>query len=246
MLRFSILFFLFTLPSWAIISIRPVDVGESALGWQRQISTAFGTTRGNSDTDKYNAGIRVQYDRKNSLLTFNADYSYGKANNVKNINKSYIHLRNIQGITPDVVFETFTQAQKDEFQKLNLRVLFGIGPRIRFSESKKWGNLYLGLSAIYSLEKQKERSQDKYTLGSIYISHRLAINSSVDVTYTGYYQPRFKDMDDYHVLQNAQLKVKLIEDFSLLYTAQHNYDSNPIVGVKKSDVSQTLSIAYEF
>jgi len=246
MFRGFILIFILTIQSWAIVSIKPVDIGDKEPGWSKQVFASFGTTRGNSDTDKYNAGFKVHYDRANSVSTLNGDYSFGKANGVKNIDKSYIHLRHLHEIVPYVVLEYFTQAQKNEFQKLNLRLLFGAGPRIRVSESQEWGNIYLGASLIYSVEDEKEIENDKFGMGSLYLSYKHKINSSVDITYTGYYQPRLDISNDYRISQTAEVKVKLIRDFSLLFKAQHNFDSTPATNVEKSDVAQTLSIAYEF
>jgi len=246
MFRLFIFMFILTLKLSAIVNIMPIDVGDSMPGWSKQISASFGTTRGNSDTDKYNAGFQIQYDTFNSVSTLNGDYSFGKANGVKNIDKTYLHLRHIRGINRNVVMEYFTQAEKNEFQKLNLRLLFGLGPRIRLSESKGWGNTYLGLSLIYSIEDEKSSSQKEYMMGSIYLSYRHKVNSSVDITYTGYYQPRLDALDDYRILQTAEVKVKLIKDFSLLLRAQHNFDSRPYTNVEKTDIAQTLSIAYEF
>jgi len=246
MLRLALLVFILTLQSWAIISIEPIDIADNKPGWRKQIFASFGVTRGNSDTDKYNAGIQMQYDATNSVSTLNGDYSFGKANGVKNIDKTYLHLRHIHGISSDVVMEYFTQAEKNEFQKLNLRLLFGMGPRIRLSESKEWGKIYLGLSLIYSIEDEKSNSKQEYGISSIYLSYKHKINSSVDVTYTGYYQPRLDFIDDYRILQTAEVKVKLIKDFSLLIRAQHNFDNKPYINVKKSDIAQTLSVSYEF
>lgn len=244
--RFLLLFSLLLIPAFAIVTIKPMDIGEKALGYSGEFSFAWTSNRGNSETDTTQAGLYVQKDFNRSLYFIKGSYKYGENAGQKNIDNSFIHLRRIHKLSTHVDDEQFTQQQSDTFQNLTLRTLVGAGLRIHRGDPKKYGRFYLGLGGFYLTEKEQGLGEADYGRGNFYLSYKYAPRKDYTFALVTYYQPRMDQSSDYLQLSTAELNLAFNKSFSIRFAVNYNVNSHPLPGVNAYDYSQTTALKYKF
>ncbi|MDH5464228.1 MAG: DUF481 domain-containing protein [Thiovulaceae bacterium] len=244
----KLLIFLLVLHSslFAIVSIKPVDIGEKNSGFSVDMMASWSSNQGNSETESFNFGNAIQYDAKQTLTFINASINYGTAKGETNVDKGFIHLRNIYKIVNHLDWETFVQRQRNAFQSLTSRLLLGGGMRINGQLPLIGGKAYLGLGAFHVKEEETSLATKNFARANIYLSYKLKATKNLSLALVSYYQPRFTDLSDYLLLTTTQFDLKINKRFSLLLSINHTMDSLPAQGVSSYDFSQTTALKYKF
>jgi len=227
----------------AIVAIEPIDIGTKEKSNNSEINFDLSNSYGNSQTQKINIGAKTDHSNNTHYAFILGNYSYGKAKNKVNIDKYFIHARYLQTLYKKNVFEFFSQAESNVFQKLQLKLLLGTG--LRFKTMK---TLYLGSGLMRVEEKLKNKSVDKYDMANIYISYKniFKFKTPLKMVYNIYYQPRLSDPNDCNIIQNIYFSIPLNSHLNIQFKINYKHDSTPAVGVKKEDISQQTSITYIF
>ncbi|MCX6074162.1 MAG: DUF481 domain-containing protein [Campylobacterales bacterium] len=234
----------------ALVSIAPVDIG-SKTGFSGTVGGALGSKSGNTNTDDYSLGVRLQYDEGVNYLTWGTfTYNYGKSNSIKNEDKLYTHLRFIHSLYDDNwCSEFFIQSEQDKFKNINNRSLAGAGVRWRIFNSTEMGKGYIGVGAldekIFYTQSEINPNENNARLNS-YLAYTKNFTEFSKLSYIGYYQPKLSDGSDYITSQNIELIVPIFEKLNLMITAFYLYDSHPAIGVKKEDVQYRTSFTWKF
>ena len=63
---------------------------------------------------------------------------------------------------------------------------------------------------------------------------------------TTYYQPAVDDFNDFRVLEEATLSVKMTDNLALNLSLNLSHDSKPPQAVKKTDTTYSTGIEYSF
>ena len=125
--------------------------------------------------------------------------------------------------------EVFSQIQNDQFKKLKLRQLNGVGVRSEILKGKK-DIVSIGLGAMTDFEIVEDTDQLDYRATSyISVAHGFDKENRNQVTLVGYYQPLFNHPEDYRINAEMNLKSSLIDslNLSLELTVVYLYDTNP-------------------
>jgi hypothetical protein len=88
---------------------------------------------GNTQGISVGGGLGGGWARDPHLLFAYARFDYTKYAGVTSVDKSFAHARYNYEFAPWIWGEVFAQAESDEFQRLTLRNLFGVGPRARLA-----------------------------------------------------------------------------------------------------------------
>jgi hypothetical protein len=171
------------------------------------------------------------------------DYAYGEATDVKNNNTGSFHLRYAQGFSTDWFWESFAQAEFNEFQSLTLRTLFGGGLRWRIHQSEK-GGLFLGMGSFYEDEDIDGDADQANFRGNIYLSFRRLIGEQFEAVLVAYYQPNFNIVDDYRLRLTGGFESKITESLQLVNTISYMTDTRPPAGIQQQDF--TYSVVFNF
>ena len=231
---------------FAIVTIKPIDIGEKPLGYSGELSFSWKSNRGNSEIDTTDAGIYLQRDFNNSLYFVKSSYSYGEADGTKNIDKSFVHLRRIHKLSEHFDDEQFIQQQSNAFQDLTLRTLSGAGLRVHTGDPKTSGRLYFGFGAFYLIEKERSFPEETYARSSFYLSYKYAPRKDYTFALISYYQPHIERSSDYLQLSTMELNLAFNKSFSVKFSVEYNVNSLPVLGVKPYDYSQTTAFKYKF
>ncbi len=129
------------------------------------------------------------------------------------------------------VWELFGQVEYDEFLRLDLRALGGTGPRFTLL-AKEQGAVHVGTAYMLEHESQDPDlvAEHPTTLAhrwTSYLSFAFSPTDSLEISSTGYIQPRFTDFSDFRILNESELSVAITEHFSLGVAFTLRHDSDP-------------------
>jgi hypothetical protein len=183
-----------------------------------------------------------------AFLSTAAHYSHlGRAVQVAN---TFAHLRYGYEFRDAVAAEMFAQAESDRFRRLQLRLLFGIGPRLTLFNGE-WVRLFYGLSYMYE--------HDVVTGGVVPVrpadAHRLSNYASAvlvlepkraSLSNTVYVQPRLDDVRDVRLLDVFALDVTVTGRLSAGLHATLRYENPVPLTVERADlmIKNTLGVVF--
>lgn len=167
------------------------------------------------------------------------------------VSKSFVHLRYHYELLRWLYPEAFAQSQHDKFQKLQLRQLFGVGPRFVVADEKDL-RVALGVSYMFEYERINVplgAPDDRATTAqrsSNYVTATWQPDSRVRMTGTAYVQPRWDDFGDVRVLLEGAVTTEIFKRLSVkvLFTVRH--DSRPPTDVKTTDAEVKNAFVLQF
>jgi putative salt-induced outer membrane protein YdiY len=234
----------------AIVNMEDLHTGTPKEGFGANVELALSNTSGNTDKQDYILGARLQRHKDkitNYLLLRGA---YGESAGVKSTENSFAHARHIYQWRPRLAAEAFVQAEQDTFARLELRGLAGGGGRYTLYQQADVGTAYLGLGAYFSSERIDDSFPDGGTeelwRASSYLILKYQATPNTALVSSTYYQPSVEGAEDYRLLEQAAMKVKLNDSLALIVAIDYRLDSEPPVGVEKNDATYTTTFSYEF
>ncbi|HEX4447189.1 MAG TPA: DUF481 domain-containing protein, partial [Polyangiaceae bacterium] len=184
------------------------------------------------------------------LIFAYARFDYTKYSGTTSVNKTFAHARYNYEFAPWIWGEAFAQLQSDEFQRLDLRNLFGVGPRVRFFRAtgntpEKDANVKaptqtfdMFVGTAYMFERDVITAQVGATgpenqniqiwhRWSNYVTLQWQIDPRAIISTTMYVQPAFNKFSNVRLLDESILTFALTKLFAAGITATVRYDSEP-------------------
>ena len=232
---------------FAIISISPVDIGDKA-GLSGNVAASLETKRGNTDTDNYKAGLKINYDDNVSAVTWGEIAgSYGKSNDVVDTNKLYLHIRHIHALTPEVVrAEGFIQIQEDRYKDIKQRFLYGGDIRFKLPKTFKKSKAFIAIGAFNEHITYIDENVENNLRINSYLAYTAKLNKTSEVSYSLYYQPKIDDFSDYIESHKLNLKINVYKKLFLNFRITYDVDSKPANDLKKYDFYQETAFTLAF
>ncbi len=197
-------------------------------------------------------GGGVASERHLAFAYARADYSrYG---GVTSVNKTFAHARYNYEVTPGVWGEVFAQAQSDQFQRLALRSLLGIGPRFQIVHTAVPQDFDVYLGTSYMLERDAikvapgapDESVQLWQRWNTYATVQWQVDERVIVATTLYAQPAIPDYGNVRVLSESIATFKITKLLTASISGTVRYDSAPPTDVKTADaeIKNTLALTF--
>lgn len=172
-----------------------------------------------------------------SLYMVLLDTQYGEKRHKKNNDNQFAHLRWTQLLEGPWASEVFAQWQSDEFDHLSLRALTGGGGRYQWVQKEEQLDVAFGVGAFYeqeTLDLKTHRQSSYLERLNTYYSFKYRLNDQMNLVNSTYVQPAFSDADNYRVLFDATLSVKLTQKLRLNVVYRYHYNSHPAVNLLAS------------
>jgi hypothetical protein len=247
--------------AWAILSTpfdsnaqvntEPLRKKIKEKGWSVALLMNFTARDGNTEGIDFGGGggFGFRSGRHTAFIFGNGEYT--NYDNELTVANAFAHARYDYEIVPVLWGELFAQAQTDLFQRIKLRNLTGVGPRLGVYQSSTF-DLFLGTSfmlerdVIYVLPNVPEVGEYVESRWNNYLSLDYMPDPRIELATTVYIQPRFDDFSDYRFLGETALIFKVTSILSAQITATYHYDSNPPLGALPYDtmVKNVLSLTY--
>jgi len=242
---------LYLVPAHAIVNIEQQRGAIDKQGFNGSLHAAVDGATGNTDKVALNLGTDLRWRRKDTVDILLLDSAYGQSNGIRDTNRTFVHVRHIIIVSERRAVELFAQVEHDEFTRLQRRTLLGGGLRFRLLESTH-DHLDLGVGAIYVKETLDDipgltdGGTDYFWRLNSYLNWQAELNDTVRFVSTTYYQPAIDDPEDFRVLEDADLRVKLASDLDLKLSLEITHDSRPPQTVKPTDVRYLTGIELRF
>ena len=246
-----VLFCLLPLSAQAIVNIEELRGDKSGDGLSVRASIMASGASGNTDKSSVSAAGRMHWQSGPLASLVIASYDYGESNNVRDTNKSFLHLRQIRTYQPGRAVEAFIQAEQNQFARLDFRGLIGAGLRLTIADTKQT-TAAVGFGALHSWETLDKRpgltddgTETLWRLNT-YLALNQRFNEQTRFANTLYYQPAADDAADYRLLDEAALFVNISDRLDLKMSVDVTHDSRPPQTVEKTDVSYQPGLEYSF
>jgi hypothetical protein len=222
-------------------------------GFSNQFSLDVGYEKANNEVLDLASEYRLDYIKQknfHSFMIISLENAYEKEENTpKNIitNKGFVHLRTTKILTPEYQVEIFTQYEFNEFLLLNDRYLLGSGLRIGFNNNKL-STTYLGIGFMveketYNLDLENEKNLLRSTN---YIKNNIALNSTIDLSNTCYFQIASENLNDYRILYDGSLDFHVNDYFAITIEFNYRYDNDPQGDLGNSYIQISNGVSFNF
>lgn len=240
---FWALFAVFSVSTSAqIVNVQPLMRKENPDGFTLHVKGAFEWTTGSTQLLKVNLGLAGRYISGKHLVLGIADGGYAEESANRFISKTFEHLRYRYRFMKWFGMEAFTQYQYDEFRRIDLRFLGGLGPRfVPFSNDIL--EISIGSAYMYEFNRNAAGSypdssqENYYHRWSNYMNIDLDIAKNLSFFATVYIQPDLQDFSNYRLLNENTLTIKINSWFSIALHGTITYDSRPLYGVAPLNTS---------
>jgi len=217
------------------------------IGWSGSLGTTFSFTKNVQEVLNLSANAHVQYKAGKSLYLFLGDYKLLKGNNKALLNNMFYHLRYNRKLSELVRWEIFNQWQQNAVTGIKLRALFGTGPRFKLHRSERF-RLYAATAAMYEYEEERTKPVvlHKDFRSSNYLSFSYTPNEVVELVSTTFYQPLFRQLNDFRVMNQLALNIKATRRLLLTTSWDYLYDAFPAAGAPRNNYTITNGFTYTF
>jgi putative salt-induced outer membrane protein YdiY len=219
---------------------------EDEQGWSGMITGSYGASGGNSPQSTFEGSGRLQLRAKDNVWRLIGSGKRTTVQDVETANSVLGHLRHNYLLSERWATLAFLQYQRNPFQRLESRFLFGLGGRwlaVRGESTR----MYFGAAQMWEQEEiQDEQGEEKAQRFSGYFSLESKLSKHVGVDFLAFYQPRWSDFKDWRMFAEVLLTVELNGSLSLFtgYSWEHN--STPPAGVEETDWDTKTGFAFNF
>lgn len=245
--------FLSLLPvtTMAIVNMDGLHFDNQEDTFSADVDLSVSGSTGNSTSSKAALNTQLNWIDENSINLAILGYQYGENNNVRNVNKSFIHYRYIHKLNNSIDWELFTQLETNEFTRLSYRGLLGSGIRYSITNSETH-RAFLGAGAFHSKEEIEftqgltDDGIEEITRANLYFLSKYKITSTMSFSNVIYYQPRLNRLSDYRALLESKLDIKIHKDLTFRLSLDVEHDSEPSQTIKSTDVSYMTGLVIKF
>jgi len=230
-----------------VVNIESQRMQSDTTGWLGNFGTSFLFQKNAVEVMNVNLNAHVQYKTKKDLYLVLGNYSLLKASGQTFSDNLFYHMRYNHKFNAWLRWEVFTQMQQNSVTGIDVRLLAGTGPRFKLHGTKEFA-LYTATAAMFEYEKEQTVPPvyHRDIRSSSYISFTYKPSASAEFINTIFYQPLFRDVSDYRVLDELALKCKLAKKLSFTAGFYYLYDSAPADETPKLNYSITNGIEYDF
>ncbi len=247
----TFLLFFISLPVSAIVNMDGLHFDKREDTFTADLDLTVKGSSGNSNLSRISLNGQFSWLSDKSIHLAIMGYQYGENNDVASVNKSFAHYRYIHQLTDTTDLELFAQLESNEFTRLSYRGLIGTGVRFSVSNSESH-RAFLGMGGFYSKEKTEftigltDHGTEEFSRANFYFLSKYNLTSTASFSNALYYQPRLSELSDYRALLESKLDIKINKSLSFRLKLDIEYDSEPSLTIKSTDVSYMTGLLYHF
>ena len=231
------------------LSSQIVNIEERRLknedGWKGNIALNFSFTKNSKEILEIENLSQISYRKFRNFYMFINEIEVIRQNNSDVLNNGFQHLRYNYRFTKLLLMEAFAQHQFNQIQRIDRRVLLGVGPRFELINNDSL-KLNVGTHVMREWEKTSKGGEQNNYRSSNYFSINWQINKILNLSSTTYYQPKFDNFYDYRVSNNTVFTIGITQKLGIRFTYELLYDTKVPEGVPSTVYSLQTGITYVF
>ncbi|TDN95273.1 uncharacterized protein DUF481 [Salegentibacter sp. 24] len=195
------------------------------------LNADFAFNHSNTDglsVNQINATLTTQFKSKDLKKTylFLGNYKLIDSEEGNLQNSWFLHTRFNYKFSQLLRGEFFLQGQYNQLLVVEQRNLLGAGLRLKWI-SREYISAYLGNSYMYEIEySDRAQTTNSNHRNSSYLSlSYLSKTNRFSITNTVYYQPLYKNLEDYRILEQFRLDIPLVNWFKVFMIYDYYFDS---------------------
>ena len=236
-----------------IVNIERILAGEPRPGMEGAVQLSVGLRQGNTESERLEGNGLVRWRTGASVFQVVLGGAYEKARGNRVADNTLGHLRYGYLLDSGMRLEALLQLQRNEFVRLQQRMLIGAGLRLPLlSRDRGPGRgggedrVDIGLIVMHESEELRGLEGEPGWRGSLLLSIGWGLSETSSIGNQLYYQPLVDAPEDYRILNDFGLSVRVLGPLSAKIDARLVYDSRPPAQVKRTDLvlRNTLAIAF--
>ncbi|MFD1553381.1 hypothetical protein DNU06_06865 [Putridiphycobacter roseus] len=230
-----------------IVNIENKRLTDNKQGFSGSAELNFNFTMNTVQLLQIGDKVQLGYVKKKHQFLIVTDHSFVKSEGDNFVNKGFQHFRYnyVFKDSGNVSFEAFQQGQFNKIQKINLRLLAGVGLRLNLVNEEKY-QLSIGSGMMGEYEELLDVGSSTDVLSTSYLSFDGQFNETVGINTIAYYQPKLIDYGNYRFSSETALRFKINEYLSFLLIYSLTHDSRNIADVRKTNyvLKNTLRVSF--
>ena len=228
-----------------IINVENKRLSDDKDGFVGTFDLGLNLIKNTAQILQFNNNVHLQYSKENHTYLLLNDISFMQKEGEEDwLNKGYQHIRYIYQ-HKKLGFEGFIQHQYDKAQKIQYRVLSGVGARWQLVKNDSL-QFAMGFSTMNEYENPVDADPFVQIRLNYYLSFAFQVNEKIILSTTNYYQPLLTTWSDYRMSSQTALKLALNKQFEFKITGNVTFDSQPAEAVPVLNYHLLNSIAYKF
>lgn len=237
--------------SFSQINTEKFRMDSDSVGLTGIVDIDITAITGNTDLQFINLGGRLNYNWGESYTFFVADGGFGWDDGERIFDQALLHVRHVHSISELIQAEAFAQIDFNKSRLLTERELLGGGLRLRVMKSE---NIKLRVAASYFYEVERYDVPENCVHGknlfanriSTYFTFEYEIKDDIKLISITYYQPQIGKLDDFRILSDNSLIIKLSSFVDLKTSFNLRYDAKPPETIKGTDTFTKFGFTFKF
>ena len=216
------------------------------------LNADFSFNHTNNDGEQVNqvdASLSTQFKSKDleKIYFFLGNYKLIDSEEGNLQNAWFLHGRFNYKFNEAIRLETFVQGQYNQLLVVEQRNLIGAGLRFKLVNKLRFTS-YAGNSYMYEIEFSEQSGTTIYNQrNSTYLTLSYTPESQkFSVANTVYYQPLYKEISDYRILEQFRLDIPLSSWLKVFSLYNYYYDSKTPLGTKEYTSDLNIGIGISF
>lgn len=232
------------------MNVEPLRQQLADDGFGARLAASVSSYAGNTQGVIFGASALLGGRSQRNLVYAMLSGDYASLNGVVSVAKWFAHARHNYNIRRWLAWEEFGQLESDRFRRVQLRELLGTGPRFTLLHSDAV-KLYAGTSYMFEHTESDTDDPESPGQGSFhrwnnYVSITLAADERILLSTVGYFQPRFDEPSDHHVLSVTSAGFKVTDRLQSRIDCTVRYESVHPSEAEGADIELKSSLELVF
>ncbi|MBT3427948.1 MAG: DUF481 domain-containing protein [Gammaproteobacteria bacterium] len=233
--------------AWAIVDVNDQYFAEPDATVFSSLSFDLNGASGNDNRSSFGIDSHTLFRGDKSTWLLIGSYQAEQSEGRDTVDNAFVHVRYVRKLATGGV-EFYVQGQRDRFQKLDSRRLFGAGYRFDWQNSEGNIDALIGIGVMQEQERFVDvAAQESRSRANIYLTLSMPIGQTRQTRWSlsAFAQPGLS-AGGMRSIAVTKIVTKLTDKLSLDLSLAYDHDSQPTYGVNSDNFRYTSGLTYTF
>ncbi len=233
--------------AWAIVDVNDQYFAEPDATVFSSLSFDLNGASGNDSRSALGIDSHTLFRSEKATWLFIGSYQAEESEGRDTVDNAFVHVRYVRKLATGGM-EFYVQGQRDRFQKLDSRRLFGTGYRFDWQSSQGNIDALVGIGIMQEREQFVDvATQSSESRANVYLTLSMPIGKTRQTRWSlsAFAQPGLS-AGGMRSIAVTKIVTKLTDKLSLDFSLAYDHDSQPISGVDSDNFRYTSGLTYTF